>query len=360
MAKKLIVTEEQLRVITQHIDENDKALNELLSEGVIEEGFKEIALSILMLAGATLSGQNQAVAQDALNNTEIIKQVDNVLNNQTKFNSIVKMIDNKLPNSGKLIMKNAEKIKTTVNYLDAKTSKDAKVRTATAKTPQELSDKLRQGYAVSDVQITRDTILPEASTVIVQDTIDFQWSSDNFFVTAGFDLNEAAADSLGGVINDLKEEGGKILGVSIESSTDMEPIRMGNEKLAQLRANNVQEFVKGLDIDSAIVKIITKPNSGPNIYSKTMSSGERVQARIETAQYRYVKVKIIVAFSEVSEGETAPQVIEKHEVKLVKIINHTKSTSKHKPRSGKPKFKCVKINLKLGNGKTKTNACPRF
>jgi len=360
MAKKLIITEEQLRVITQHIDENDKALNELLSEGALEEGFKEIALSLLMLAGATLSGQNQAVAQDALDNTEIIQQVDNVLNNPAKFASIVKMIDSKLPNGGELIKKNAEKIKTTVNYLEAKGAKDGKVRTATAKTPSELSDRLRQGYAVSDVNITRDTILPEGSTVTVQDTVDFKWSSDNFFVTAGFDLNEAAADSLGSVINELKTSGGRILGISIESSTDTEPIKMGNEKLAQLRANNVKEFVTGLDLNDATVKIITKPNSGPEVYSKGMSKGERINARIKTSEYRYVKVKIIVIFDEVSEEETAPQIIEKHEVKLVKIIQYTNKKAKTKPRTSKPKFKCKKINLRLGNGKTKTNACPRF
>ena len=64
MGKKLIVTEKQLEVITTHINENDTALNELLTEGVIEEGFKEIALSLLMLAGVGLSGQNQAIAQE--------------------------------------------------------------------------------------------------------------------------------------------------------------------------------------------------------------------------------------------------------------------------------------------------------
>jgi len=359
MTKKLIITENQLKVIARHINESDKALNELLSESVLEEGFKEIALSILMLAGATLSGQNKAIAQDALTNQQIIKQVDNVLADSNKFNSIIKMIDSKLPNSGKLIQKNADKIKATINYLDAKGSKDSRTNTAVAKTPSELSTKLRQGYAVSDITITRDTVLPEKSIVVVQDTIDFQWSSDNFFVTAGFDLNEVAADSLGGVINDIKAQGGTIIGVGIESSTDTEPIKMGNEKLAQLRANNVKQFVSGLDIGDAQIKVTAKPNSGPSIYTKTMSSGERANARIKTSEFRYVNVKLIVVFNEAGDGETAPQVIENHEVKLVKIIQLSNKTSKVKHKTHKKKSFCKKINFKIG-GKTSTNACPKF
>lgn len=361
MAKKLIITEKQLQVIARQINEDETALTELLTEGVIEEGFKEIALSLLMLAGVTLTGQNKAIAQNSLTNQEIIQKVNNVLSDTTQLNKLIDRIDNKMPNAGELIQQNAEKIKSTIAYLDAKNKKKDKVSytTDTQKTtsPSVLRTRLSQGYAISDVIITRDTILPKGSSVIVQDTIDFKWSSDNFFNTGTFDLSVSTMDSISIVVNDIKLAGGKIVGVFIESSTDTEPIKMGNEQLSLLRAQSVENFMMTLDLTDAKFTTTTKPNNGPNLFEPGMTKGDRVEARIKTAPYRYVTIRLVVVFEEeVKGGETAPQVIERHQYELVKITTSTNKTVRMHYTSG-AKTKCKKLKIKKDDGSTTPMDC---
>lgn len=366
MAKKLIVTEQQLQVIAQHIDENDKALNELLSEGVIEEGFKEIALSLLMLAGVTLSGQNKAIAQDALTNDQIVQQIDATLADTTELNKVISRIEKKMPGAAEKILQNADQVKSTINYIEDKNSgKKAKVgqSTQTSKTtsPSMLRSKLKQGYAISDIKITKDTILPPKSIVTVQDTIDFKWSSDNFFKTGTFQLQENSSDSIVTVISEIKAQGGKIIGVYIESSTDREPIRMGNAKLASLRANSVEQFVKSLDVGDATFETTTSPDSGPDIYKAGMSKEDRLEARIQTAPYRYVNLKLVVVFNEeVENNETAPQVIERHQYELVKVNTLLVKKVKINYKRGKTTSTCKKIKHKNKKGKVSTTPCETF
>ena len=366
MAKKLIISEKQLRVITQHINESDKALNEILTEGIIEEGFKEIALSLLMLAGVGLSGQNQAIAQDALSNQEIVQKVDAVLTDTVQLNKLVDRIDKKMPGAAELIQKNADQIKATINYIDAKNAKKKKVtqntQTYNTMSPSNVRSKLRQGYAVTDIKIKRDTILPKASIVTVQDTIDYKWSSDNFFQTGTFQLNQDASDSISTVVADINAAGGTVIGVYIESSTDTEPIRMGNAKLASLRANSVQSFMQSLDLGDATFNVTTKPDNGPKIYKAGMSSGERAEARVKTAEYRYVNVRLIVVFDEeVVEGETAPQVIERHIYELTRVYQHSNKTTKiHYKWGKKNKTSCKKIKVKKNKGGVSTTPCEMF
>ena len=47
-----------------------------------------------------------------------------------------------------------------------------------------------------------------------------------------------------------------------------------------------------MGIDESIITIVPKADSGPDVYSKTMSEDEREAAREKTAKYRYVKVDI--------------------------------------------------------------------
>lgn len=362
MAKKLIITEKQLSIITQHINETYKPL----FEGVVEEGFKDIALGLLMLAGATLSGQNKAIAQDALNNNEIVQKIDATLSDTTELNRLISRIDKHMPNAGQLIQQNADKIKSTINYISDKNSsgKDnvtQTVQTSRTTSPSMLRSKLKQGYAISDIKITRDTILPPQSIVTIQDTINFKWSSDNFFQTGTYQLNQNSADSITTVINDIHSQGGRVIGVYINSSTDKEPIRMGNDKLAQLRATSVQQFIKSLDVDSAKFDVTTSPDSGPDVYVPGMSKEERLEARIQTAPYRFVNVKLVVVFDEEVKGEeTAPQVIERHVYELVKVNVNTYKTVKIKYQKGKTNTSCKKIKVKDKEGKIKTASCETF
>lgn len=106
MGKKLIVTERQLKVITQHIN-----------EGVINEGFKEITLGLLLLAGANLSGQNKAIAQSALKDPSVVSKLDDALSDINKLESMVDGIEGNLPDASDIIRNNVDKIKASLSYM---------------------------------------------------------------------------------------------------------------------------------------------------------------------------------------------------------------------------------------------------
>ena len=121
--------------------------------------------------------------------------------------------------------------------------------------------------------------------------------------------------------------GGTINSIRIESSTDKEPIKIGNDKLAQLRANRVEDLIKGMV--NTPIKIKTLPEQGPDVFSHNMTPQEKDSVRKETAKYRYIKV---IIDSEVKpqpkQQEKAFTVITKVEYTLVKTTNlSTKNTT---------------------------------
>ena len=114
-------------------------------------------------------------------------------------------------------------------------------------------------------------------TKFFADTLDFNVSGDLFLT--GKD----------GVITDFQ----------IESSTDAEPIDMeygdktGNDALAQRRADAVKSELIKIGVDQSIISIETLPEQGPDLYTDGMSRSARAKARIQTKDFRYVKVRIV-------------------------------------------------------------------
>jgi len=360
MPKKIIITEKQLIKLNNYISESNDNIIKTINENILEEGFKEIALSLLMLAGVTLSGQNKAVAQDALTNDKIIQSVDDVLSDTNKLNDVIDKISVNMPDAGDLIKLNADKIKSTINYIESKNKNKEKIsqntQTTTTASNSILKRKLKQGYALTNIETIKDT-LPVNSIVVIQDTIDFKWSSDNFFSSGSYDLNSDASDSIKIVLNNIKNAGGKVIGVYVESSTDTEPISIGNEKLSELRANSVANYIKSTINDSVKYNVVTKPNSGPNVYHKGMSKGDRVDARIKTAKYRYVNLKLVVVFNETVKGNAnAPQIIEKHVYELTKVYQHVNKVVKLHNSGGTNKTTCKKVKV----GKHASTSCKAF
>ena len=183
----------------------------------------------------------------------------------------------------------------------------------------------------------------------IQDTIDYNWSSDNFFVTAGSELSPSAMDSIAQVVGDIKVAGGKVIGVYIEASTDKEPIKMGNDQLAKNRAKSVTSVLNSLGI-TADISVNTLPDQGPDVYTRTMSSQERQEARKQTAEYRYVKVSFVVVIAEkVVQPEPLYKIKQKVEVELVRTSTYKAGGIKLKYKgsgSKTKKNKCIKVKRK--------------
>jgi flagellar motor protein MotB len=361
MSGKLKITERQLALITNYVIESKKPIG-YLTEDVefINEGFREVVLGVAMLMGLGLTGQNKANAQDALNDAKILQQIDSTLSGPNIKQVADKMESMGLNNAMEVIQNNADEIKRNYASFANKRNIDPKLDLFTTKSQSMVQSKLKRGYAVSDIRLIKsDTILPKGSIVTVTDTIDYSFNSDQFFVTGTYNLRSESIDSLNAVIGDIKDMNGRVVSIVVESSTDTEPIKIGNERLSELRANSVISVISGMDLgEDVVVTKELKPNSGPDVYSTTMSSEERAQARVSTAPYRYVTVKIVAVFDiKVEEPETAPQIINQFEYDLVKVGQATYGTISMKYRGGEKTTRhsvsCEKVKVNK-----KTLKCP--
>lgn len=151
---------------------------------------------------------------------------------------------------------------------------------------------LKRGYTLNKVEVlSSDTIVKKGQGVIITDTIELNYNSDVLFETAGFSLNREYKNDMKNILDSLVSSDIIITKVKIESSTDKEPIKIGNKKLAELRSNSVLEFLTDLDYNYDI-EVVNLPDQGPDIYKTDMSSSDRTKARKKTSKFRYVKLII--------------------------------------------------------------------
>jgi outer membrane protein OmpA-like peptidoglycan-associated protein len=129
-------------------------------------------------------------------------------------------------------------------------------------------------------------------TKIYSDTITFGVDGE-LFLTGKFELNSTVISGIMDDINSIGEKGGTITDFQIESSTDKEPIKMGNDVLAQKRADVIKNELIKNGVDPSLISIQTLPEQGPDLYKSGMNSDERVEARKKTSEFRYVKVRIV-------------------------------------------------------------------
>jgi outer membrane protein OmpA-like peptidoglycan-associated protein len=328
---------------------NIGVINEISNKDVVNEGWREVVLATALLLGVGLKGDNKAFAQDALKKTEVLMQVKNTLESD-KIKDVANSLEAAgLKNAMEKIEKNADKLEK--NYENISKSK-LKVKTTTAKDGKELAKKVELGYAIKDIRTTNDTIVKQDTIeIITKLPIQIKMQGDDLFNTANYTLNEISKDKISNAIEAILSSNGKIIKVHIESSTDTEPIKMGNEKLSNLRANSIKELLNSFDINDVSVEALH--DIGPNVYSATMSKEERVEARKNTAEYRYVKLNLDVEYPVVTEKETNEviEVVEKNVYELVRVIK--KSSPNIKIKIGKPSCK----KAKKGG---KPYACPTF
>jgi outer membrane protein OmpA-like peptidoglycan-associated protein len=202
-----------------------------------------------------------------------------------------------------------------------------------------------------------DTILKQkADTLITIDTMAFGIDSD-LFLTGKFDINPNVKNAILAEIGTISEKGGIITNYVIESSTDKEPIQMTNQVLAQNRADAVKDLLVGIGVDDSLVHVTTKPEQGPDVYSKNMTTVERNNARLQTQEYRYVLVNIMYY----KEGDIKPIPEIKEVITKIKSVYEFEKESIVKPPHLKdfPKAKTTKT-MKNGGGKSNITKCETF
>lgn len=342
---KLLISESQLEVLVAHINEGTKP------KQVIEEGWKEVVLGTAMLMGIGLTGANAQTANNALENAEILQKIENTLegpNIEKVANTLEK---GGLDNAMEKIQANADQIKANFDYAAKKKGVTSNIQIYNTRSKSQLKSKVRQGYAVSDVEVTQDTIWTPKQKIELDNSVEIVFDA-NIFKTGTFDLADSVSAELKSTIETILMMGGTITSIQIESSTDTEPIKMGNDKLANLRAVGVQKYLNSIGV-SADMSVATFPEQGPDVYSTSMTPQEREQARKQTSEYRYVKV---IINSEVKpkpqKEEKAFTVITKTKYQLVRVNNvgtgTTKITGGNHFKKTTKKFKLKKVRV---NGK---------
>jgi outer membrane protein OmpA-like peptidoglycan-associated protein len=335
MNKKYYITESQMKKVISHVKGGNG--------DIIEEGWKEVVLGAAMLLGSNFGG-NKVMAQkanDVINKTEVLQGIKSTLEDSSgiqKLSSYIRMSPDELTN---YLEKNSERIEGKFNKaaknsnitlsLDAKDVKGGR---------SSITSKVKQGYAVTGIEVSSDTIIEQGQVVYLQDTVELAYKNDEIFVTGQYQLKPETMNDINETITLIEEMGGVISKVNVEASTDKEPIKIGNEKLANNRVNSVLEVLKSLGINVEI-SVNTLPNQGPNIYSGNMTQQERESARQETSEFRYVKISfVVVVGEEVLKPEPLIKIVERIEVKFVKA-NTINSGGKHKiTKSNKKKMSC--------------------
>jgi len=318
----------------KYIRSYNKFKKEELNEE-LNEGLKEWLLGGLITL-SSMAGIGQTFKPGVEFNKEKIEAAEKV---QDKIKSGDKDIIDLFSDAElELNDKNLEKLKSI--DLDKKAKKTMDVYKL--KNKRIVGEKLKQGYVLSDVKVSYDTIIEPNDSIILDSIIELEFDSDVVFKTAGFELSDDYKSELESTIKELKEKDFLIKNITVESSTDKEPIKMGNDKLAQKRSNSVVNVLNDMGYDNIGIKNL--PDQGPDIYTKTMSSEERVLSREKTSEFRYVKVTIEYEV----EIETAPQpieeVVKKHKYELVK----GKVDNRKMPKTRKGKNLKRKVHVKSG------------
>lgn len=153
----------------------------------------------------------------------------------------------------------------------------------------------KEGWTLDSVK--SDTLhkiiqVQKPDTLVHVTDLSFDIDGDQF-LTGKFELSPYVKAEILAEIDNISAKGGTITNYAIESSTDKEPIKMGNDVLAQKRAEAVSDELVKLGISDSIITVKTLPEQGPDLYSKAMTAKERMDAREDTKEFRYVKVHIL-------------------------------------------------------------------
>lgn len=338
MGSKYYITESQMKKLVSHISNGGDTNN------VLEEGVKEWVTALSLLASiAGVKAQTQQPTKDDIRKAEIIQ--DRLDTGDLDGDGVKDLKQYFTQAEIELNRDNLNKIK----QVSDKQLQDYKTYSLSS-----TKAKLDQGYAIKEVEITRDTVFKKPVVVYVEsvDSLSLELGSNQDFKSGSFDLTEESINIINSFFNSLDDET-RITKVKIESSTDKEPISIGNDVLSQKRAESVKSVLSNF-IDDSIVSIESLPEQGDEDWESLVERLGLEGARKHTEKYRYVKVTFEVVKEVpvyVPEGEKVIETINtKFKFELIKtkekrgIIKRRDGGSSDTPKIGK----CIKIRTKKG------------
>jgi hypothetical protein len=383
--KKLKITKEQYDrlVLTEQKVRTNVYVDGILTEDInnkaelLDEGLKDILLGVSMLIGLNLSGQNKDIGDKALNNANIMKQIEATLEDKNKTQELIDAMKAKgIKDPSAMLASNAEKIIDRYNEISDDKDINIKLGVVAVKNLKSLESKLKQGYAVKSAEMSTDTIkgVQTNKIIVIKDTLSVYLDNmQNMFVTGGYKLTEDGKKAIKDAIESVTSQGGKIISVEIESSTDAERMASlitkedptGNIALANLRSQSVNDVVGGL-VSGTEVTTREIPNNGSEVVSAEMfkqaakNKEELLSLRDKSSEFRYVKLNIVAEFTtESTEPEPKPdEIIKNYRFEVVKMYETSSSGKKIGKR--KPSFKHKKFKCKKQKGNSIVDKCFTF
>ena len=343
MTKKIKITEYQLSLIVNHINENKDS--ELLEEGV-----KEWMLVGLMTLGSIsgIKAQTGEVSSDNIKAAELVQD--------------------RLQSGDKELVKYFDKADIDLNKTNLQKLlgvSDAKIDTFRTKYVKTAKQKIGQGMALKTINISRDTLISELPAETTLDTTLNVDLSGNLFDEGKFELNSETVSDLNDILKVIELNGGTINSIVIESSTDKQRIspqlepklvdaigKGGNEGLSTLRNGKVKDYIISLGVDSSIVKQDIKWEQG---------KGEDNAETPQDPSARYVRVIIDVSYDVAGLPSDAAVGKVTEDVYFVLIKKGEKTGSKRsKGSKGKSNTSSRKNSCKFNFLKGKGIPCPGF
>jgi hypothetical protein len=285
MPKKVKITKDQLNVLIEHIHNNDMSkpigfINESYFEKeILEEGWKQTLLIAAAALGVALTGVNKVQAQKAMNDPQALSQAIEQVSTEEGLDAVADSLEAAgLKNAKEKILNNAERVQDKLNAKafqvtgvkgGLKIKHGKKTKEAHVSNYQDLAKKLKAGYAISGIyqDTVKKVVKEKFPTDPVMDTLQVKMNAGDLFTTGAYQLSDDAGTAIQDFFSQLESQGFIVTGVKVISSTDWERIDMGNEKLAQLRADAITNVIPS-KYDSVMAKPDLRPNSGPDVYTQ--------------------------------------------------------------------------------------------
>jgi len=343
MAKKIKITEHQLSLIVNHINENKDS-------EILEEGIKEWMLVGLMTLGSIsgIKAQKEDISSDHIKAAELVQD--------------------RLQSGDKELVKYFDKADIDLNQANLQKLlgvSDAKIDTFRTSYYKTAKQKIGKGYVLKSFNLTKDTLISELPAETTLDTTLNVDLSGNLFDEGRFELNNQTVSELSDIIKVIELNGGTINSIVIESSTDKQRIspelepklvdaigKGGNEGLSTLRNGKVKDYITSLGVDSSVVKQDIKWEQG---------KGEDNAETPQDPSARYVRVIIDVSYdvAGLPSDATVGKITE--DVYFVLIKKGEKTGSRRsKGSKGKSNTNSRKNSCKFNFLKGKGIPCPGF
>ena len=245
-----------------------------------------------------------------------------------------------------------------------------RIDTFDTKYPGTAKQKIKQGWAIDKIEVTKDTTWKDLPGPAAMDTSLSADLGGDMYNSGDYELNDEGKKTLKDMFIGISDMGGELLSVHIVSSTDMEGIQPStakklkdngyeptNDGLAKARKDGAEKYLQQLGVSVEITFELT-PEQGPDVY-KGASQEKRDSLHPTTAEFRNT---IVTAVSRVTpEGDATKEPIVKTTEKYYLLYKGSKKGSQtSKGSSGKGGSSWCKIVPSGSDKKVKGLGCPLF